>query len=811
MLLATRTYRSTAPSLADLLHYAMLVHPGTMLLKEGSLMAVWRYHGPDPDSSGTGDLAALASTINSALARVGNGWLLHADCIRKPAVDYPAANRMAFPDRTSKLIDSERRRQYQAVGQHYESAYYLALTWLPPSDNAARAMNMLIDDPVRKEAKTLNQHIETFEHHIENTTGVLVGRLKLERLEDGALLTYIHSAITGTYHPLALRTEYTYLDAVLGYADLVGGLKPQIGGKHTRVITTAGFPAAHYPGIISLLDRLPLTFRWNSRFIFMEQAEADHHLKIYSRNWFQKRHTFMDSVTRAFGVPATDANPNRHALRQTDDAEEAISENNDGTVRYGYYTVAVVVMDDAQDVADESAKMISNALMERGFPARIETVNAVEAYLGSLPGHGHENIRRPLIHTLSLADLMPTTAVWPGAEYHPCPFYPPKSPPLLIASAADTTPMRLSLHVGSNGHTLIAGPVDAGKSTLLNLLMASHLRYPGAQIIGFDYKNSAFALCEACGGTYYDILTPSQHVAEETPFLAPLLHVDDDGERAWAKDWIEDVLVLNGLTPTPAQRKKIRQALEKVAGADPDMRSLSAFVTNVQDTAIKEALAYYQEGILDAESDAIQESNFTLFEMRHLMEHGPKLVIPTLLYMFRRITQRLKGQPVMIPMDEAWFVLAHELFAEKLAVWLRTIRSMNGHVVLATQSLSEAANSSISHILRETCATRILLPNTHATDTQSIQFYRDMNLSDEQIEMLSMLNKKQHYFYISDLGERVLDLTLGPVTLAFVGATSMEDVNRVKSLKAEHGGGWPAVWLREKGLNAAAAEWEGMA
>ena len=181
-MLATRTYRSTAPSLADLLHYAMLVNPGTMLLKEGSLMAVWRYHGPDPDSSGTGDLAALASTINSALARVGNGWLLHADAIRKPAVDYPAASRMAFPDRTNKLIDSERRRQYQEVGRHYESAYYLTLTWLPPSDNAARAMNMLIDDPIRKEARTLDQHIGTFERHIENTTGVLVGRLKLQRL-----------------------------------------------------------------------------------------------------------------------------------------------------------------------------------------------------------------------------------------------------------------------------------------------------------------------------------------------------------------------------------------------------------------------------------------------------------------------------------------------------------------------------------------------------------------------------------------------------------------------------------------------------
>jgi type IV secretion system protein VirB4 len=516
----------------------------------------------------------------------------------------------------------------------------------------------------------------------------------------------------------------------------------------------------------------------------------------------------MDSVTRAFGAPNAEANPNRHALRQTDDAEEAIAENSEGSVRYGYYTVTVIVMEESVEIADESAKIISNSLSERGFPARIETVNSLEAYLGSLPGHGHENIRRPLIHTLALADLMPTTAVWPGLEYHPSPLYPPKSPPLLIVSAADTTPNRLSLHVGSNGHTLIAGPVDAGKSTLLNLLMASHFRYPDAEVIGFDYKNSAFALCEASGGTYYDLLTPSEHVAEETPFLAPLLHVDNEGELSWAKEWIEDILTLHSLTPTPKQKKEIRRALEKVAASDPDMRSLSAFCTNVQDHEIKEALAYYQEGILDAETDNIHESRYTLFEMRHLMDHGPQLVIPTLLYMFRRITQRLKGQPVMIPMDEAWFVLAHQLFAEKLAVWLRTIRSMNGHVVLATQSLSELAESSISHILRETCATKILLPNTHATDSRSIQLYRDLNLSDEQIENLTMLDKKRHYFYLSDLGERVLDLTLGPVTLAFVGATSMQDVTEVKALKAEYGGGWPIIWLKRKGLDRAAAEWE---
>ena len=31
--------------------------------------------------------------------------------------------------------------------------------------------------------------------------------------------------------------------------------------------------------------------------------------------------------------------------------------------------------------------------------------NAVEAFLGTLPGHGYLNVRRPLLHSLNLADL----------------------------------------------------------------------------------------------------------------------------------------------------------------------------------------------------------------------------------------------------------------------------------------------------------------------------------------------------------------------------------------------------------------------
>jgi type IV secretion system protein VirB4 len=107
--------------------------------------------------------------------------------------------------------------------------------------------------------------------------------------------------------------------------------------------------------------------------------------------------------------------------------------------------------------------------MNLGFRARLETLNAVEAYLGSLPGHHYPNIRRPLLHTLNLADLLPTTAIWAGLEHNPNPLYPEKSPPWCFAATTGATPFRINLHVDDLGHTLLLGKSGAGKSTALAL------------------------------------------------------------------------------------------------------------------------------------------------------------------------------------------------------------------------------------------------------------------------------------------------------------------------------------------------------
>ncbi len=53
---------------------------------------------------------------------------------------------------------------------------------------------------------------------------------------------------------------------------------------------------------------------------------------------------------------------------------------------------------------------------------------------------------------------------------------------------------------------------------------------------------------------------------------------------------------------------------------------------------------------------------------------------------------------------------------------------------------------------------------------------------------------------MSPEGRRLFDLGLGPVTLAFAGATSPDDIARIRELERAHGHQWPFAWLDEKGV-----------
>ena len=183
-------------------------------------------------------------------------------------------------------------------------------------------------------------------------------------------------------------------------------------------------------------------------------------------------------------------------------------------------------------LAAEKLRLVEKVIQGRDFTVIAEGMNAVEAWLGSLPGHVYANVRQPPISTLNLAHMIPLSAVWAGPEWDEH-F---RAPPLLYARTEGSTPFRFSLHVGDVGHTLIVGPTGAGKSVLLALMALQFRRYSQAQVFAFDFGGSIRAAALACGGDWQD-LGGALHAEEgdsAAVALQPLARIDNAGERAWA-------------------------------------------------------------------------------------------------------------------------------------------------------------------------------------------------------------------------------------------------------------------------------------
>ena len=144
-------------------------------------------------------------------------------------------------------------------------------------------------------------------------------------------------------------------------------------------------------------------------------------------------------------------------------------------------------------------------------------------------------------------------------------------------------------------------------------------------------------------------------------------------------------------------------------------------------------------------------------------------------------------------------------FAQQLKEWLKTLRKKNASVIFATQSLADIETSAIAPAIIESCPTRIFLPNDRAIEPQIAAIYQRFGLNDRQIEILSRATPRRDYYCQSRKGNRLFDLGLGEVALAFTAASAKSDQLRIAELVDAHGAsGFAAAWLRMRGLDWAA-------
>jgi type IV secretion system protein VirB4 len=347
------------------------------------------------------------------------------------------------------------------------------------------------------------------------------------------------------------------------------------------------------------------------------------------------------------------------------------------------------------------------------------------------------------------------------------------------------------------------GPTGAGKSVLLALMALQFRRYAGSQVFAFDFGGSIRAAALAMGGDWHDLGGALSDDSSEPVTLQPLALIEDAAERGWAAEWISAILGREKISVTPEAKDHLWSALTSLASAPIAERTLTGLSVLLQSQALKRALQPYCLGgaygrLLDAEIERLGEASVQAFETEGLIGTGAAPAV--LAYLFHRVEARLDGRPTLLIVDEGWLALDDEGFAGQLREWLKTLRKKNASVIFATQSLSDIDGSAIAPAIIESCPTRLLLPNERAIEPQITAIYRRFGLNDRQIEILARATPKRDYYCQSRRGNRLFELGLGEVALAFAAASSKSDQALIERVLAEHGrAGFLAGWLAARG------------
>ncbi|MBX3429990.1 MAG: conjugal transfer protein TrbE [Hyphomonadaceae bacterium] len=798
-MLDLRPYKQSGAKLADFLPWAALIAPGLVLNKDGAFQRTMAFRGPDLDSSTPSELIGATARLNNAFRRLGSGWCLHVEARRSPAPGYPDAT---WPDALSWLIDEERRAVFEAAGARFESGYFLTLTWLPPAERQTKLESFLFEGAEagsRAAPIDYRQHLERFQLETDQILALIETLAPEARwLSDEETLTYLHDCVSDRPHRVAKPETPFHLDALLTDAPLVGGLSPRLGAHHLRVISVRSFVTETEPGFLDALNRLPISYRWVTRFVPLDREEARRELEKTRKRWFSKRKGLLTLLREALFREEALLVDN-DAANQAADADTALQELGADAVSAGYATLTITVAEASENLADDAVRQIQQIADGLGFVTQVENVNAVEAWLGSLPGQAYADARRPILLSPSLAHLLPLSAVWAGPQRNTH----LDGSPLMLTATDGATPFRLNLHVGDVGHSMIVGPTGAGKSVLLATLAAQWLRYPNAQLYLFDKGRSARATILGLRGDFFDL-------GEEGALgLQPLETIDDPDERAWALDWLIGLIASSGLTISPELRSEVWRVLELLGQRTAEDRTMTLFAALIQDARVRAALfPFTQSGahgrLIDHDKATLGYGAVQAFEMDDLMRR-PEAAGAVLGALFHALERRYDGRPTMLVLDEAWLFLKDAFFAAQIQDWLKTLRKKNVAVVFASQELADVEHSPIASTIIEACQTRIYLPNDRAREPHSQAFYVSLGLNARQIDVIANATPKRDYYLVSRDGCRLFELGLGPATLAFVAASRPEDHALIDRALAEHGrAGFAEHWLELRGQREAA-------
>jgi type IV secretion system protein TrbE len=826
-----------AAHVSDVTPWRAIIAPGVVLQKDRhGLQRSYAVRGPDVQGETPEVQGALMLQANEVLKRLGGRWVLQSEAQRGRVAALPD---VAWVHPVAACIDGEQRQRLLTTPGSRETAYFMTLTWYPPSQSTRSGLRWLMTGPGKvragdEQSASIREFVEQADYLMELLRGMLATCRPLTTAET---LTYLHNCVSDRWHTVGHLACLADIDAQLADTPWWGGWYPQLGDWHVRTCSVMGYPAQSSVGVVRTLDAAECDYRWCTRWVGLEKHVQAGILRKTQGAWMGQERSFMARIAESISHQPTRV-MNNDATNKAEQADAARQEVGADVVAYGDFTSTVTVWDADPDTAEAKLKVVMAAFAAQGFVTTAERHNATAAWLSTHPGNRLDNVHRSHQHSLTLAHLCPgLTATWPGPRRDAY----LDAGPWFHAHTEGSTLFRVVNHVRDVGHFLVLGATGAGKSTFGNFLRSQWLQYAHAQAKLFDLDGHGRLLTYLLGGMWYDLGSPALR-------FQPLRHVDDPIRRGLAVQWVLDLLDEYHVPLTAPVLAYVGSNLTKLAQLSPARRTLSQLVTMMADgsraTELKakagrmdaqgishpdvdlKALVTLQYeirtvlsrfttngeygGLFDGMEDAFDANPVQTFELRSLLQR-PRLLGPVLRYVLTQVELQMSTDaPMLLLLDDAAIPWAVKKIEDKSKEWMMTTRKKSVSLGFMTHSLSQVFDSPLGALLEEGCPTRFFLPMPAALEPNIAAIYTRLGLSHNAIRTIATARPQRDVYYAcTELGQRLFHLPLGPLALTCLARNSADDHATMDRLFAAEGReGFAAAWLRHNGYDKEACDVE---
>lgn len=784
-------------SLGELLPWAVGLKDDIVLCKDGSILFGFTFEGMDTEGRGAEEIAGDAELLERAFGAIASRRLQMWWTVRRDCVDGWTYGR--FDDPVMRLADEAAHREWQR-DRHYvnQRAVWIALT--PPTagetlltrigNEGGGAMWSGLLPWVKQtlygassfEADTarLQERVREADDLAERVTS-LFPAVRLSRLVGPRLHGWLNALATPSapYHPVDARTGIQALDDVLGEDALEqSGAGMEFRGSTRTVYAAAlspktmpsSWPDTVHPGVLDDILNVDCecVFSLAIRFLDPDQARAQvKQRRTHMLNWSKG---LKGHIKQAVAKVETDVkDSDKEVLAR--DADAALLDLMN-TPAAGWIFPAVYVRGESPEHRDRAVADLVRSFHIAGFTLIRERMHQIAAWAGTLPGQWGIPVRWTYASGAAIADLAPIRGPSRGSTVnrHLSRQLGQKQPALAVFPTRTLEPYWLEPHLGDVGHTLILGPTGAGKSVLGGWLAMRWKQYPGARTYIFDKDRSLQKMVVLCDGEY---LESGEGGLRVNPFAG----LESDDDWAWASGFVGSLMLAEDQEELPAaDENEITTALRRVRSlptTSRQLRSLTAFLPQ----RLNERLSKWVDhgryaGYFDHEHDGMAFGSLIGVAMDDVLRF-PVAARAFMDLAFHRITKLLDGSPTYIHIEEGWFLMDQERFANKLNDWARTLRKLNGLLVISTQALDELAESKSFRGLAS-APNRLLLPNRDIYTFEAL--YRDnLGLTAEQIRMIAGARPKGEAVLVRDGRARVLNTTMPPEVLALMTVDTRSD------------------------------------